>query len=218
MHRHLWGCAALGLVACSPPITTTNVDGSVGSIDFARAHAIYGKEASGVWAGRVFVLISDSSTACQQLAYNGLFQRSGVAAPGYDQKRIPSLYLSITDPAASWSNEATLNQGFSANLDPGGDPIDFGGTAALLYANVGALRLEDWNDPDTTGAKATGSFNLAFPTGAFSGTFVAAPCKTLTPGCSSSGPGLSTLALLALAHALRRRLVTSSSSSTGRAS
>jgi uncharacterized protein (TIGR03382 family) len=215
VHRITLAFAALSLAACGKPIDSTVVDGSIGNVDFPRAHAIYGKETSGLFAGRVFVLISDSSTACDQLAYDGLFQRSGVATAGYEQKRIPSLYLSITDPAASWSNEATLNNGLQANLDPGGEPVAFGGKVPLQYPSGGALLLEEWNDPSKSNARASGAFNLAFSNGAVSGTFVAEPCETLSPGCSSSGAGLAVPALLALSAALRRR---PSSSSSGRAS
>lgn len=202
MKRQLLATAVLCLAACgAPPPSTTRVEGSVGGIDFPRAFAIYGKDSSlGPFdRGRVFVLISGTSAACSQLADTGWFTRSGVAAPGagFAGPRVPSLYLETSDPAFSWNTRPTVGGGMTASLDSNG---------ALTAATVGSMSLDRFDDPDSTGATAAGTFNVGFQRGAFAGTFAATPCRALRHDCSTSGAGLGLPALLAIAVAsLRRR-------------
>ena len=216
-----WACTALCTAACSAPIDTTTVDGQVGAVSFAHPSAIYGRDdTSGLYAGRIYILLSESSSACGSLTATGLLSRSGVGKP-LTGERIASLYLSQQDPSNAFSMSSTVGNGLVADLDPGGRRLALGDPSPLVYAKVGGLQLERFDDLDANDARATGAFNVNFPGGgSYSGTFSATPCKSLSPGCSTSGTGLTALGLLGLAHALftRRRRVTSSSSSTGRAS
>ena len=190
-----------------------------GNISFANASAIYGKEdAQAVYAGRIYILLSESSSACDSLTTTGLLTRSGVAKAATGE-RMPSLYLTQQNPSSATSLSSSVGNGLFANLDPGGPPLAFGDPTPLVLANVGGLKLERFDELDATNARATGAFNLSFPDGgSYSGTFSATPCRILRPGCSTSGAGLTALGLLGLAHALARKRLTASSSSSGRAS
>lgn len=199
--KRLLCAAALTLCACGQvSYSQVNfVEGEVNGIGFARPRAIYGKEpgSGGFDSGRVFILISSASDACDRLTSTGLFTRSGVGKNNaFDDERIPSLYLQLPDPGATWATRFSLGTGAGADLDDG---------KALLNASLGTIDLDRWDDVDTSGARAMGTFNVGFDgAGAYTGSFNATPCETLVPGCSasaSSAPLL--LGLLALLH--RRR-------------
>jgi uncharacterized protein (TIGR03382 family) len=84
-----------------------------------------------------------------------------------------------------------------ANLDPDGP---------LLSASSATLDLERYDDQKGSAPRAAGTFSATFGTsGIYSGTFNAAKCETLAPGCSASGLGAAAPLLLALLGVLRRR-------------
>lgn len=205
MKRTLFALAAASLAACgSPPPTTTSVTGTVAGVSFSPAFAIYGKQQSQDLfdTGRVFIMISESSTACTQLMNKSFFGRSGVLAPGggADPQWLPSLYLELGDPASTWRTRGSVGDGVNANLDPGGPE-----GRSLIAPSLGTVTLDQYDDTSETNARAAGSFTLGFSDGIYTGTFSARPCTQLRPGCSASAGGLSLVALLALLGALRRR-------------
>jgi uncharacterized protein (TIGR03382 family) len=198
--KRLLCAAALGLSACGPPAPAVNfVDGEVNGIGFSGARAIYGKESGsgGFDSGRVFILISKASDACERLTSTGFFSRSGVSATrAFGEERIPSLYLQVPDPEATWATRFSLGNGAGANLDDG---------KVVPTASLGTIDIDRWDDLDASGARAQGTFNVGFDgAGAYTGSFDAKPCKVLVPGCSASGAG-ALAPLLALLALLRRR-------------
>ncbi|MFO0599987.1 MAG: MYXO-CTERM sorting domain-containing protein [Myxococcaceae bacterium] len=180
MRITLISLAVLFLSACEPEITSTFVDGTVGSVSMPNANAVFVADKDVLGGARRTVWLG-SGLQCSQLHPGAGFDINlGATERGLpDGGRLPTLILT--------SNGI-------AQLDTGVGDQRVAGTMSH-YREVST----------SSPTQLKGRFTADFDGGSFTGDFVAGPCEGVSAGCSTGG-GVSVVVLAALTViALRRR-------------